>query len=150
YKYYNQRKLGQDTLRQWETQKKIGVYGFDDATVYIGSEHVGRLGPPCITCIHPENWEIIRVLQARLIKQGRMDNAAWDERCPHFVEATHVRQYAYLARVTKSHLYIVHTTNQESIDEIKLARNEGVKIIGETGVVYLSLDHDARTINFPL
>src|SRR5213075_2319106 len=39
---------------------------------------------------------------------------------------------------------------QESIDEIKLARNEGVKIIGETGFVYLSLDHDAYKINVPL
>ena len=150
YKYYLHLKRGQDTLGHWEPQKKIGVYGFDDGTVYIGMEHVGRLGPPCITCIHPENWEIIRVLQARLIKQGRKDNAAWDERCPHFVEATHVRQYAYLAKVTKSPLYIVHTTTQESIDEIKIARNEGVKVIGETGFVYLSLDHDAYKINVPL
>ena len=85
-----------------------------------------------------------------MIKQGRKDNAAWDERCPHFVEATHVRQYAYLAKVTNSPLYIVHTTTQESIDEIKHARNEGVKIIGETGFVYLTLDHDAYKINVPL
>ena len=61
-----------------------------------------------------------------------------------------MRQYAYLAKVTNSPLYIVHTTTQESIDEIKRARNEGVKVIGETGFVYLSLDHDAYKINVPL
>ncbi|HWO40891.1 MAG TPA: amidohydrolase family protein [Candidatus Eisenbacteria bacterium] len=150
YKYYLHLKRGQETLGHWEPQKKIGVYGFDDGTVYIGMEHVGRLGPPCISCIHPENWEIIRVLQARLVKQGRKDTKAWDERCPHFVEAIHVRQYAYLAQVTNSPLYIVHTTTPESVAEIKRARSEGVKIIGETGFVYLTLDHNAYKINVPL
>src|SRR5258705_6120944 len=101
FKYYLHLKRGQDTLGQWEPQRKIGVYGFDDGTVYIGMEHVGRLGPPCISCIHPENWELIRILQARLPKQGRKDNAAGDERWPHFVEATHVRQYAFMAKETK-------------------------------------------------
>jgi dihydropyrimidinase/dihydroorotase len=150
YKYYLHLKRGQDTLGQWEPQRKIGVYGFDDGTVYIGMEHVGRLGPPCIVCIHPENWELIRIFQARLIKQGRKDNAAWDERCPHFVEATHVRQYAYLAKVTNCPIYIVHTTTRETIDEIIRARGDGVKIIGETGFHYLTLDHDVYKINVPL
>lgn len=150
FKYYLHLKRGQETLGQWEPQRKIGLYGFDDGTIYIGMEHVGRLGPPCIVCIHPENWEIIRVLQARLIKQGRKDNAAWDERSPHFVEAMHVRQYAYLAKVTNCPLYIVHTTTQETVDEIIRARNEGVQVISETGYHYLALDHNVYKINVPL
>lgn len=150
YKYYLHLKRGQETLGQWEPQRKIGVYGFDDGTVFIGMEHVGRLGPPCIVCIHPENWEIIRVMQARLIKQGRKDNAAWDQRCPHFVEAMHVRQYAYLAKVTNCPLYIVHTTTRETIDEILRARDDGVKVISETGFHYFTLDHNVYKINVPL
>ncbi|MBI4525623.1 MAG: amidohydrolase family protein [Deltaproteobacteria bacterium] len=150
YKYYLHLKRGQETLGHWEPQRKIGIYGFDDGTVFIGMEHVGRLGPPCIVCIHPENWEIIRVMQARLLKQGRKDNAAWDERCPHFVEAMHVRQYAYLAKVTNCPLYIVHTTTRETIDEILRARSEGVKVISETGFVYFTLDHNVYKINVPL
>src|SRR6266496_6704979 len=55
YKYYLHLKRGQDTLGHWEPQRKIGVYGFDDGTVYIGMEHVGRLGPPCIFFFHPGN-----------------------------------------------------------------------------------------------
>ncbi len=150
FKYYLHLKRGQETLGQWEPQRKIGIYGFDDGTVYIGMEHVGRLGPPCIVCIHPENWEIIRVVQARLIRQGRKDNAAWDERSPHFVEAMHVRQYAYLAKVTNCPLYIVHTTTRETVDEIIRARNEGVQVISETGFHYLALDHNVYKINVPL
>ena len=150
YKYYLHLKRGQETLGQWEPQRKVGVYGFDDGTVLIGMEHVGRLGPPCIVCIHPENWEIIRVMQARLIAQGRKDNAAWDYRSPHFAEAMHVRQYAYLAKVTHCPLYIVHTTTRETIDEILRARNEGVKVVSETGFVYLALDHNVYKINVPL
>ncbi len=150
YKYYLHLRRGQETLGQWEPQRKIGIYGFDDGTVLIGMEHVGRLGPPCIVCIHPENWEIIRVIQARLIKQGRKDNAAWDERSPHFAEAMHVRQYAYLAKVTNCPLYIVHTTTQETIDEILRARAEGARIIGETGFHYFVLDHNVYKINVPL
>ncbi|MBI4489539.1 MAG: amidohydrolase family protein [Deltaproteobacteria bacterium] len=150
YKYYLHLRRGQETLGQWEPQRKIGIYGFDDGTVFIGMEHVGRLGPPCIVCIHPENWEIIRVMQARLISQGRKDNAAWDHRSPHFVEAMHVRQYAYLAKVTNCPLYIVHTTTQETVEEILRARNEGVQIISETGFHYLALDHNVYKINVPL
>ena len=150
FKYYLHLKRGRETLGQWEPQRKVGIYGFDDGTVFIGMEHVGRLGPPCIVCIHPENWEIIRVMQARLISQGRKDNAAWDHRSPHFVEAMHVRQYAYLAKVTNCPLYIVHTTTQETVDEIIRARNEGVRIISETGYHYLVLDHNVYKINVPL
>ena len=150
YKYYLHLKRGQETLGQWEPQRKVGIYGFDDGTVYIGMEHVGRLGPPCIVCIHPENWELIRVFQARLIQQGRKDTAAWDHRCPHFVEAVHVRQYAYLAKVTNCPLYIVHTTTQETVDEILRARSEGVRVISETGYHYLSLEHNVYKINVPL
>src|SRR3990170_5578088 len=150
YKYYLHLKRGQETLGQWEPQRKVGIYGFDDGTVYIGMEHVGRLGPPCIVCIHPENWELIRVFQARLIQQGRKDTAAWDHRCPHFVEAMHVRQYAYLAKVTNCPLYIVHTTTAETLFAIRRAKEEGIEIYAQCSPTYLCLPSGTWKINVPL
>ena len=76
--------------------------------------------------------------------------AAWDERSPHFCEAGHVRTYAYYAGVTGCPLYVVHTTTRETLDEIKKARQEGVKVYSQTGHHYLSLSHDVWKINVPL
>ena len=76
--------------------------------------------------------------------------AAWDERSPHFCEAGHVRTYAYYAGVTGCPLYVVHTTTRETLDEIKKAREEGVKVYSQTGHHYLSLSHDVWKINVPL
>ena len=113
-------------------------------------EKAAEIGPPGLICIHPENYEIVRIFEERLKKAGRTDMAAWDERSPHFCEAGHVRNYAYYAGVTGCPLYIVHTTTRESIQEILKAKAEGVKIYAQTGHHYLTLSHDVWKLNVPL
>ena len=113
-------------------------------------EKAAEIGAPGLICIHPENYEIVRIFEERLKKAGRSDMAAWDERSPHFCEAGHVRNYAYYAGVTGCPLYIVHTTTRESIQEILKARAEGVKIYAQTGHHYLTLSHDVWKLNVPL
>ncbi len=142
FKYYLHMMQGPRTQAQWAGRERGGWLGFDDGTIYLGI--------PGIICIHPENYEIARIFEDRLKRAGRTDMAAWDERSPHFCEAGHVRTYAYYAGVTGCPLYVVHTTTQESIDEILKARAEGVKIYSETGHHYLTLSHDVWKINVPL
>jgi len=150
FKYYLHMMQGPRTQAQWAGRERGGWLGFDDGTIYLGMEKAAEIGPPGIICIHPENYEIARIFEDRLKRAGRTDMAAWDERSPHFCEAGHVRTYAYYAGVTGCPLYVVHTTTQESIDEILKARAEGVKIYSETGHHYLTLSHDVWKINVPL
>jgi len=115
----------------WLSQKRMGFFGFDDGTVYRGMEHVGKLGTPCIVSLHCENWGIVRILEERLKKQGRKDFGAWDDRSPHFVEAAHVRQFAYFATLLNCPLYIQHCTCDETMDEVERARQEGLTIFAK-------------------
>lgn len=134
----------------WTTGKRQGYFGYDDGTVFLAFENVARLGRPAIVCLHCENWEISRILQDRLIKEGRKDFKAWNERSPHFSEAMHVRQYAYLARAVRCPIYIQHTTTEETMQEIVRARAEGGTVTSQTGHHYLSLPEDTWRINVPL
>ena len=150
FKYYLHMMQGPRTYSVWIGRQKGGWLGFDDGTIYLGMEKAAEIGPPGVVCIHPENYEIVRIFEERLKRAGRMDMAAWDERSPHFCEAGHVRTYAYYAGVVGCPLYIVHTTTMESIKEIIKARAEGVKIYSQTGHHYLTLSHDVWKINVPL
>ena len=150
FKYYLHMMQGPRTFSVWSGRQKGGWLGFDDGTVYLGMEKAAEIGPPGLICIHPENYEIVRIFEDRLKRTGRTDMAAWDERSPHFCEAGHVRTYAYYAGITGCPLYIVHTTTKESVDEILKARAEGVKVYSQTGHHYLTLNHDVWKINVPL
>src|SRR5206468_1977322 len=107
-------------------------------------------GPPGIVSLHCENWGIVRVLEERLKKQGRMDIGAWDDRSPHFAEAAHVRQFAYFAGLLKCPLYIQHCTCDETMDEVERARKDGLTVYAQTAPCYLSLAKDAWKLNVPL
>ncbi|MBI4319387.1 MAG: amidohydrolase family protein [Chloroflexi bacterium] len=150
YKFYLHMKQGLQVASKWHAQKHMGFTGFDDGTVYLALENVARIGPPGIVSIHPENWEIVRIFEDRLKKQGRKDMAAWDERSPHFCEAGHVWAYAYYAKVTGCPLYIQHVTTQETLDVIQKLRADGVKVYGQTSACYLSLPNDVWKLNVPL
>ncbi|MBI3076142.1 MAG: amidohydrolase family protein [Deltaproteobacteria bacterium] len=134
----------------WGTRRRGLAAGFDDGVVYLALEAMARVGPPGVICFHPENWEIVRVLEKRLIGQGRMDMAAWSDRSPHFCEAHHVRSYAYLARVTGCPIYFVHVTTPESVEEIWKARAEGARITAQTGPQYLYMRRGEWKLNVPL
>lgn len=150
FKFYLHMMQGPRTYSAWAGRQKGGWLGFDDGTIYLTMEKTAEIGPPGIVCIHPENYEIVRIFEDRLKKAGRTDMAAWSERSPHFCEAGHVRTYAYYAGVTGCPLYIVHTTTEESIQEILKGRAEGVKIVSQTGHHYLTLTRDVWKINVPL
>src|ERR1043166_20041 len=68
----------------------------------------------------------------------------------NFLEAGHVRAYAYYARIAKCPLYIQHTTTPETIEEITRAREEGGTVYAQTGGHYLDLTEEAWRINVPL
>ena len=109
YKFYCHAKHPEIAAKLWYVYRSGLATGFDDGVVYKTLENVARIGPPGIVSFHPENFEIVRVFSQRLMDAGRMDMEAWTDRSPDFVEAHHVRQYAYLAKITKCPMYVQHT-----------------------------------------
>lgn len=134
----------------WGSSRAGLCTGFDDGTAYLVMENVAKLGKPSIVSIHAENWEIARIFEQRLIDEGRTDFMAWTDRSPGFLEAQHVRAYAYVAKELGCPLYIQHATTAKTMEEIKLARYEGVDIHAQVGPVWLYFTGDDWRINVPL
>lgn len=137
--------------KYWAGRRAGLGHGFDDGTVYLAMEQTAKLGPPGIMCIHPENWQISRIFEKRLIAEGRTDFGAWTDRSPDFCEAHHVHSYSYLAKITGCPLYIQHATTSLTYEAILKARGEGIKIYAQTGPAWLYLTpENGWRINVPL
>ncbi len=143
-------KMGAATWDIFPPAKRMGHHGFDDGMVYLAMRNIATIGTPGVYCIHCENWEIVRIIQQELMKEGRKDTAAWSDRSPAFCEAGHVRTYAYYAKITGCPIYIQHVTTPEAVEEIIKAKAEGVTIYGQTGPHYLSLTKDVWKSTIPL
>jgi dihydropyrimidinase len=131
----------QRMIKSW---RPASWYGFkeslDDGFIYLGLDLTAQLGPPGVVCLHPENEGISRIFAERLLKAGRRDLSAWEEKEPPFCEAGHIRTWAYYARAANCPVYFMHVTTQESVSEIVEARARGGTVFGQVGAEYLSLD----------
>lgn len=114
--------------------------GFDDGTIYLGFESIGKLGPPCMAHIHAENTFIARVFFKRILKEGRGDMAGWSAISPGWLEAIHIRNYAYLAKITGASLYVVHINSAEGVDQVLKAKADGTEIYAEANPQHLWID----------
>jgi len=126
------------------------AYAFDDGTVYAACEAIAALGPPALVLFHCENTQIARVFQQRLEAQGRVDMGAWDDHSPWITEAAHARAYLYFAELTGCPVYLVHCTTEQTVAEVRRARQAGVQVYAEIGIHYLVLHKDVWRINPPL
>ncbi|MGA7396649.1 MAG: amidohydrolase family protein [Solirubrobacterales bacterium] len=127
--------------------------GFDDGVIWVAMENVAKLGRPGVVCLHCENWEIARIFDKRLKDEGRTDWATWSDRSPHYLEASHIRQYGDMAAELGCPIYIQHSTTPESYKEILELRGRGVEVHAQTGPHWMHFgkeEHNAWRINVPL
>ncbi len=150
FKLYLHCKAGEHMWPMWPYMQEMGMFYYDDGMIFRAMRNIASLGPPGLLLIHPENWEIARVLKEDMIAQGRTSPAAWDDHAPAFTEAGHVHTYSYYARVTGCPLYLVHCTTPETLEEVVKARADGVNITAQGGVQYLTLDKERGVVNVPL
>ncbi|EHM24888.1 MULTISPECIES: dihydroorotase [Streptomyces] len=147
------RGMPDDDDNNWPSRRAGLGHGIDDGTVYLTMEQTARLGYPGMVHIHPENWEIARIFEERLRASGRTDFGAWTDRSPDFLEAQHIRAYAYMAKQTpgRAPLYLQHCTTELSFQEVAKARAEGVELYAQTGPAWLwAQPEDGWRINVPL
>lgn len=114
----------------------------DDGLVYRTLERMAALGPTAQAMVHAENWEITRLLRARLEASGRTDAAAWTESRPSLVEIECLIRIALFAQNTGCSVYAVHLSAKESPQILRKFRALGVTIYGETCPQYLMIHQD--------
>ena len=120
----------------------IGLPPIDDGLMYelfdILSERPGS-----IVCVHTENIEVVWSIKKRLQESGRDDLKAWHEARPPFVEAQAAASAMSFAKETGASAYIVHTSTEATLKEIRSFRQQGGKIFAETCPHYLTHTYDS-------
>ena len=121
--------------------KRLGLPDIDDGAYFRLFELAARHGG--MVCPHPENIEIAWVLRDRVMQadaDGKGGLAAWNATRPPFVEGEAVQRSGYLARVTGTPVYIVHTSSSEALHVALAQRAAGANITIETCPHYLTHD----------
>jgi dihydropyrimidinase len=124
-----------------------GAFGVTDEELYKTLVLAKKLG--VITTAHCENPDLVLELQKKLLAEGRTGPEWHYWSRPPMVEAEGVHHLMTFAEMTGAHVYIVHTSCEESLSEATRGAQRGVNVWVETLIQYLLLDRtDAEKPNF--
>lgn len=128
--------------------------GIDDGTIFMGMKEIAKLSSPARALVHCENVELVFKLKDQYMA-NEPEDFTWDDIRPPICEIDGVRRVMSFAADTKCPVYVVHTSTEEAVDEMEIARMEGVDVVTETCVQYLTLlatDYDKTLgkVNPPL
>lgn len=110
-------------------------FGVDDGVFYKVLEKAKECGGQI--SVHAENKEIIGMLTARYLSEGK--TSAWYhyKSRPEFVEAEADERAISWAKSLNTSLYIVHLANKAGVEAVTKAKDEGYEIYAETCPHYL-------------
>ena len=120
--------------------KVFMTYDFrvDDATLLkmlaITKENGG------LVQLHAENYYMIEYLNAKFKNENKLAPYYHALSRPNIAEQEAISRAIKLVELTGSSLYIVHLSSKEGLEEVKLARDKGLKIYAETCPQYLLLN----------
>lgn len=94
-----------------------------------------------IVAVHAENHDVINHLREKFLTNGKIDPIYHAYSRPNECEAEAINRMIYLSELAgDAPLYIVHLSTEEGLEEIKAARQRGLKnIFVETCPQYLTL-----------
>jgi dihydropyrimidinase len=115
-----------------------GAFGIDDGELYRTLELARRLG--VIVTAHCENAELVARRQQELLAEGKTGPEWHEPSRPPRVEAEGVHHLATFAESTGAHVYVVHTSCADALDEARRARARGVAMWVEAVIPHLVLD----------
>lgn len=125
------------------TFKLYMAYGLElnDVQLFKAIEAVNRAGG--MSVVHAENFSLIRMFIQRAVDAGEK-HPRWHEKTrPAIFEAEAARRVIAMAEYLSAPLEIFHVGTDLVVDEIRIAREKGLKIYGETCPQYLFLNTDA-------
>ena len=124
-----------------------GAFGITDEELYATLKLAKKLG--VIVTAHCENADLVLELQKKLLAEGKTGPEWHYWSRPPIVEAEGVHHLMTFAEMTGAHVYIVHTSCEESLGEAMRGKERGVNVWVETLIQYLLLDRtDAEKKNF--
>ncbi len=120
----------------------IGLLPIDDGVMFELFEAAGAR-PGTVVCVHAENIEVVWSIRQRLQDSGRDDLKAWSESRPSFTEAEAAVRAMLFAHETGAAAYLVHTSSEETLDEVRAFRERGGVIYVETCPHYLTHTYES-------
>ncbi len=115
-----------------------GAFGIPDEELYHTMRLAKKLG--VIVTAHCENADLVLELQKKLLAEGKTgpEYHYWSR--PPRVEAEGVHHLLSFAEAHGTHVYTVHTSCEEALDEAVRGMQRGVNVWVETLIQYLVLD----------
>jgi dihydroorotase (multifunctional complex type) len=123
-------------------QGRVG--GIDDGIVYLTFKEVARLarqGRSVFVRVHCENVEIFLAMKNEFLDKG-LEPGSWNEVRSRVCEQESMQKCLYLAGITGCPIYVVHLTIKEGLALLARARAEGVDVMAETCIQYLTQNTD--------
>jgi dihydropyrimidinase len=126
---------GVPSFKAFMAYKKAGLMVDDGvlAELLKKSKEIGAL-----VSVHAENADLVEKRTEQFLAEGK--TSAWYhyQSRPEFVEAEADKRIIHLAKSLDAPVYIVHLANEEGMDEVTKARDEGYEIYAETCPQYLN------------
>lgn len=116
-----------------------GAFGIDDTELYRTLSLAAELG--VVVTAHCENAELVAETQKKLIAEGKTGPEWHEPSRPVSVEAEGCHHLVTFAGLTGAEIYVVHTSNQPSVEILDAARRSGIKVSIETVAPYLVFDN---------
>jgi dihydropyrimidinase len=115
------------------------AYGFrlKDDELLQALEAVAEVGG--LPVVHAENWDVICMLIARNLAAGHTEPPWHPASRPAIMEGEAAGRVIDMARLVGSPLYIFHVSCAEVVERIRVARQQGLPVYGETCPQYLLL-----------
>jgi len=129
---------GVTTLKLFTAYK--GVYQVDDRTLFKVMLTAAENG--MLVMLHAENGDAIDELTQRYVEAGQTKPIYHAYSRPSTLEGEATGRVVALAGVAKCPLYVVHMTCEESVRQLRIGRESGFPVQGETCVQYLFFTKD--------
>ncbi len=113
------------------------VFMVDDTALFKAMQKAASLG--MIVMVHAENGDVEATLTPELIAAGKTDPIYHASSRPPEIEGEATNRAVMMAGLTGCRLYVVHMTNQFSIDALRRGRALGYPVMGETCIQYFFL-----------
>src|SRR5438046_2278912 len=123
-----------------------GAFGITDEELYATLTLAKKLG--VVVTAHCENADSVHRLQKKLLGEVKTGPEFHYWSRPAVVEAEGVHHLMTFAEMTGAHVYIVHTSCEESLAEAIRGKERGVNVWVETLIQYLLLDRTSAEPNF--
>ena len=114
-----------------------GVFYSDDGEILRAMQKAASNGS--MIMMHAENGMAIDVLREQALERGETDPVHHSLTRPSLTESEATHRAIVLSELAGAHLYVVHMSAKEALDEIVAARDRGLPVFAETCPQYLFL-----------